>query len=179
MRELKRYQLPLTIHTYPSTFLVARNRPIDNYNDETHDKVLEMFELMYKHGGVGLAAPQVGWNVQLFILNLSGKKELAHQEQVIWNPTLVTNGNLVAAPEACLSFPKISAMIERSAVCRLNAHSPTGLIEKEFRGFGAQAVQHEMDHLEGILFHERMSKEDYARNEPLIRALADAGLKRK
>ena len=173
------YRLPMSILTYPNTLLVAQNRKLDAYTDEVADKVRQMFLLMYKHGGVGLAAPQVGWNVQLFILNLSAKPELKSQEQVIWNPTMTTNGRLEGCLEGCLSFPKMTATIERSTVCRIIGRSPAGLIDKEFSGFGAQAVQHEMDHLDGILFHERMNKEDRLRNDPALRALADYGMKKK
>lgn len=170
---------PLSILMYPNTLLVARNRPLDAYTPEIEGKVREMFALMYRHQGVGLAAPQVGWNVQLFILNLSGKESMKSQEQVIFNPIMTTNGCLEGHLEGCLSFPKMNATIERSTVCRIVGRSPAGIIDKEFSGFGAQAVQHEMDHLDGILFHERMSREDRIRNEPLLRAMVDRDNKRR
>lgn len=170
---------PLSILIYPNTLLAARNRPLDAYTPEVESKVREMFALMYQHEGVGLAAPQVGWNVQLFILNLSGKESLKNQEQVIFNPTMTTNGRLEGHLEGCLSFPKMSATIERSTVCRIVGRSPAGIIDKEFSGFGSQAVQHEMDHLDGILFHERMNQEDRLRNEPMLRAMVDRDRKRR
>src|SRR6266478_4167319 len=104
---MKFYQLLLSILTYPNTLLVARNRMLDAYTEEIEGRVREMFALMYQHGGVGLAAPQVGWNIQLFILNLSGKEGMKSQEQVIFNPTMTTNGQLEGHLEGCLSFPKM------------------------------------------------------------------------
>lgn len=179
MRDAKEFHLPLTIIIYPSSLLVAKNQRIADYTDDMAAKVKEMFRLMYAHEGVGLAAPQVGWNVQLFILNLSGKPGTASHEQVIFNPTMVTNGRLEAHPEGCLSFPKITATIERATACRIVGRCPQGLFDKEFHGFGAQAAQHEMDHLEGILFHERMNKADRDRNGPAIQALLDHSLKKR
>lgn len=176
---MKEFHLPLSIVIYPSSLLVARNQRIEAFTDEMAVKVKEMFHLMYEHEGVGLAAPQVGWNVQLFILNLSGKRGTPRQEQVIFNPIMVTNNIREAHPEGCLSFPKITATIERATACRIVGRCPEGLFDKEFHGFGAQAAQHEMDHLEGILFHERMNKEDRERNGPAIQALLDHSLKKR
>jgi peptide deformylase len=165
---------PLHVLTYPHPLLVAKNRPLAAYGAEEAERVREMFELLYRQGGVGLSAPQVGWNVQLFILNLTGKKELKSQEQIVYNPLLATFGPLVTNREGCLSFPGISAEISRPSLCRIVGRTPEGLYNRRLTGFAAQAVQHEMDHLQGILFHERMTPEDRERHGATLQAMADS-----
>lgn len=169
----------MEIVLYPSDVLVAKNKPFGKYTSEDAARVVEMLKLMYQTGGVGLAAPQVGWNVRLFTLGVSAANDPEPKHRVIWNPEVEVSGEQKPMIEGCLSFPRISATIVRWNRVRLKAQTPEGPMDEIFVGLGAQAIQHEMDHLEGILFIEKMTPADRQRNDPAIRALADATLRKK
>jgi len=169
----------MEIVTYPSEILLAINRPLQKYTPEAAAQVVEMLKLMYRTGGIGLAAPQVGWNVRLFTLGIPAVGDGDVKHRVLWNPEVETAGDLVPMREGCLSFPRIYAEIKRWTRVRLRAQSPEGPVDEIFVGLGAQAVQHEMDHLDGILFLEKMTPADRQRNDAAIRALADSTLKGK
>jgi peptide deformylase len=167
----------MEIVIYPSDYLVTRNKKIEAYTPEIASFVEEMFRVMEKSDGVGLAAPQVGWNVRLFILGIPDQGEMV--KRVIWNPEIATYGEQIPTPEGCLSFPDIRAEIPRWTRARLVGQTPEGPLDLILSGFPAQAAQHEMDHLEGVLFIERMLPADRQRNDAAIRALADSALKHK
>lgn len=157
---------------YPSDVLVSRNQPIAIYDADVAARVKEMFEIMDQADGAGLAAPQVGWNVRLFILGVPGPNDGEAIQRVVWNPAIQTSGDLVLMEEGCLSFPKIRAKVPRWTRTRLQAMTPEGPLDEVFTGFAAQAVQHEMDHLDGLLFIEKMSPADRQRVAPALRELA-------
>ena len=156
---------------YPDFRLISDNKPLVSYTQEEATKVEEMFKLMYRTGGIGLAAPQVGWNVKLFILNITGDPLNKKVEKIYFNPVVKNDGGLVSDIEGCLSFPGINAQIKRYQETTLEAETPTGHVKEHFVDLGARAVQHEMDHLDGMLFIERMTQADLRRNEIAIRAL--------
>src|SRR5712675_1350585 len=136
--------------------------------------ISDMFETMYAHKGVGLAAQQVGLALQLTIidvrgvtdrpssLELNGQPADVHEFMplVLMNPQIKLVGQPVAGPEGCLSFPEIFAEITRPDVVDVKAMNQDGK-QIEFRcgGLLARAVQHETDHLHGILFIDRMTKD--------------------
>lgn len=156
---------------YPDYRLIGENKSLVAYTQEEATKVQEMFKLMYRTGGIGLAAPQVGWNVKLFILNITGDPVNKNAEKVYFNPIVRHDGILISDVEGCLSFPNILAQIKRYQETTLEAETPAGPIKEHFVDLGARAVQHEMDHLDGMLFIERMTQADLRRNEIAIRAL--------
>lgn len=163
--------------TYPSNYLVAKNRPIDKYTPEIAAQVEQMWKVMHETDGVGLAAPQVGWNVRLFILGVPQNGEMIHR--VIWNPKVETFGEQALMKEGCLSFPGIRAEIKRWTHARVLGQTPEGSIDEMLFGLAAQAAQHEADHLDGLLFIERMTPADRQKNEAALRALAEDSLKKK
>jgi peptide deformylase len=171
--------LNMEIVRYPNDLLVAKNKPLDRYTPDAAAQVVEMLKLMYRTGGVGLAAPQVGWNVRLFTLGVSAVGDPEVKHRVIWNPEIETSGELVPMREGCLSFPRIYAQIKRWTRTRLVGQTPEGPIDEVFMGLGAQAIQHEMDHLDGILFIEKMTPADRQLNDAAIRTLADQTLRKK
>jgi peptide deformylase len=136
--------------------------------------ISDMFETMYAHKGVGLAAQQVGLALQLTIIDVRGvtdrpsslelndERADVHEFMplVLINPEVKLLGKPVAGPEGCLSFPEIFAEITRPDVVDVKAMNQDGK-QIEFRAGGllARAVQHEVDHLHGILFIDRMTKE--------------------
>lgn len=170
---------PMELLIYPNDRLVAKNQPISAYTPEVAENVAEMFKIMAAADGIGLAAPQAGWNVRLFILGVPGPKDGEVTHRVVWNPEIETFGDRVSMREGCLSFPKIHGNILRWTRTRLVGHTPEGRIDEVFTDLAAQAIQHEMDHIEGILFIERMTAADRRMNDVAIRELADRTLKKK
>ena len=157
---------------YPSDVLVSKNLAVSSYSLDVAAHVREMFEMMASLDGAGLAAPQVGWNVRLFILGVPGPKDGEAVQRVVWNPAIHNSGDLVPMDEGCLSFPGIFAKIPRWTRTRLLGQTPEGPIDEVFTGFAAQAVQHEMDHIDALLFIEKMSPADRQRVAPALRELA-------
>lgn len=164
---------------YPSDALSARNHPIETYTPAVAAHVREMFGIMARAEGAGLAAPQVGWNVRLFIMGVPGPNDLEAVERVVWNPSIETSGDLVPMEEGCLSFPNIYGKVARWTRARLLGQTPEGPIDEVFTGFSAQALQHEIDHLDGILFIEKMSPADRRRISPQLRELTERSFDQK
>ena len=152
------WKSPLEILKYPHPQLRAQNARIGVFDDTLKKHTDEMFEIMYQDDGVGLAAPQVGVNLRLMVFNESGVKGQG-QEIVLVNPKIIsTNDKKDEFEEGCLSFPEIYANIIRPTRVKIKAQDLEG---KKFQlgltGFPARIFQHEYDHLEGKLFHDRMS----------------------
>lgn len=162
---------------YPDARLTNPNTPIGQWTPDLDDKIKQMFEIMYQTKGIGLAAPQIGWNVQLFIYNITGKYDEKSQEKVIFNPSITISGDEVFEIEGCLSFPGVNAKIKRWSQVHLIGQTPTGKIEEDMAGLAAIAMQHEIDHLNGQLFIERMCPAEFAKNRTIINKLKNRGRK--
>ncbi|EFN57416.1 hypothetical protein CHLNCDRAFT_17300, partial [Chlorella variabilis] len=154
------WQSPLAVLRYPDPRLRAPNARIGAFDDSLRRLAEEMFEVMYEDDGVGLAAPQVGVNVRLMVFNEAGEKG-AGDEIVLVNPQIINQGKARNMfEEGCLSFPNIYADVERPSKVKVKAQDLSG---KKFTvsliGFPARIFQHEYDHLDGRLFHDRMAPE--------------------
>jgi len=141
---------------YPAGVLRSRAEPVDEINDNIHRFVDKMVDIMLKNKGVGLAAPQVGVSLRLFIISLDGSRE---NVKAYVNPTVTPTGQLEAIDEGCLSVPGIYTKIRRYKQCEVTA---TDLDGNEFtdqaEGLYARALQHEYDHIEGITVVNRMGQ---------------------
>ena len=162
----------LPILEYGDPILRAKGKPIDNVDDRIRELAANMIETMHAANGVGLAAQQVGEALQLTVLDVSlvedrpstlkvdGKEvdPKAAMPLVLINPEIELRGATEVGVEGCLSFPEITGNIERvkSVIVRAQALEG-GTIEIEATGFLARAIQHEGDHLNGILFIDRMN----------------------
>lgn len=145
----------MNIVTYPDPILRQRAAPLSEINKEVCKKAEEMMELMYQAHGVGLAAPQVGWPVRLFVIDVDGS---SHGEKVFINPTIVEEIGELNKEEGCLSFPGITSKIIRAQRIKAHAYNLKGQeLEIEAEGLAARAWQHELDHLNGELFIDKMS----------------------
>ena len=146
----------LKVVRYPSPILSRRAADLEQVDDAVRALARRMFEIMYASGGVGLAAPQVGVSARLFVTNPTGGE--ADQEQVYVNPRIVTREGSEVREEGCLSVPGVNCKITRAAEVTVRA---TGLDGREFvthaDGLLARIVQHESDHLDGVLIADRMS----------------------
>ncbi|KAF8399686.1 hypothetical protein HHK36_015557 [Tetracentron sinense] len=154
------FEAPLKIVEYPDPILRAKNKRIDTYDENLKKLVDEMFDVMYKTDGIGLSAPQVGINVQLMVFNPVGERGEG-EEIVLINPRVNKySRKMVLFNEGCLSFPRIYADVERPESLKIDARDITGArFTVNLSGLPARVFQHEFDHLQGILFCDRMTEE--------------------
>lgn len=144
----------MNIVLYPDPVLRQKAKPLKEIDKEVCKKIEEMMELMHHAQGVGLAAPQVGWSVRLFLIDVGGT---SHGEKVFINPVIVEEAGELNKEEGCLSFPGIMSRIIRAQRIKAHAYNLKGQkIEIEAEGLAARAWQHELDHLNGELFIDRM-----------------------
>lgn len=154
----------MEIVLYPHPALRWKSQPIREINDQVRNVVREMFELMYSAKGIGLAANQVGLPWQLFVLNLTADPNEKDEEHVFINPEIVRRKGSEEGEEGCLSLPKLYGDVRRAAEIVVEAFDIDGQgFEMTLDDLAARCVQHEADHLQGIMFVDRMT--DTARKE--------------
>jgi peptide deformylase len=165
-------ELHFDLTLYPDPLLRRPALPVLAFDEELRAIVAAMFERMYASKGVGLAAPQVGRKQRLLILNATGDKK---DELVLVNPRILErSGPATLFEEGCLSFPGIYAEVERPENCRVQAFRVDGTpFEEAFGGFTSRIIQHEYDHLEGVLLVDRMSPADRLRNKAALEELVE------
>ncbi|KAL6842731.1 hypothetical protein ACP4OV_027575 [Aristida adscensionis] len=153
-----RFEPPLKVVRYPDPVLRARNKRINTFDANLRALAEEMFDVMYKTDGIGLSAPQVGVNVQLMVFNPAGVKGEG-EEIILVNPVLYKSSKrLLVYEEGCLSFPGIYANVVRPENVKIDAQDVTGAkIKVKLSGLPARVFQHEFDHLQGVLFFDRMT----------------------
>jgi len=156
--------MPLQLHLYPDPVLLRAAAPVTAFDPALAARVAEMFTVMYEEKGVGLAAPQVGWDARLLVLNPSGARSDESGALAVLNPRIVKKWGKSRAEEGCLSFPDIFVEVERPAGIRLQWQDLRGeRQEEDFDDFTARILQHEMDHLDGVTLWHRMSPVDRIR----------------
>jgi peptide deformylase len=148
--------LEFSLTLYPDPVLRKVADPVRAFDEDLVRIVAAMFERMIASKGVGLAAPQVGLKKRILVLSASGE---AKDNLALINPTIVArSGPDTVFDEGCLSFPGIYAEVKRPDRCTVQAFDPLGeAIEREYSGFESRIIQHEFDHLEGVLLVDRMS----------------------
>jgi peptide deformylase len=162
----------LSILQYSDPILRAKGKHIEKIDDRIRDLAQNMVETMHAANGVGLAAQQIGEARQLTVLDVSQVEDRpttmkmngknidleAAMPLVLVNPQIDLGGETEMGTEGCLSFPEITGEIERAKSITVRAQNLDGEpIEIETTGFLARVIQHEIDHLNGILFIDRMS----------------------
>jgi peptide deformylase len=148
----------LELQIYPAPVLDEKCRPIGEIDDEVREIAAEMLRIMYKSRGIGLAGPQVGVSRRIITLNLTGEKG-SGDELCLIDPEILEAEGEETGEEGCLSFPGIRAKVKRAAKIRVAATTLGGeRTEFEADGIFARALQHECDHLDGIVFITRMSR---------------------
>ncbi|MFZ0691483.1 MAG: peptide deformylase [Acidobacteriaceae bacterium] len=145
------------IVTYPDPILQRPTEKVTEFNEELRTLAADMFESMYTAIGIGLAAPQIGVSKRITVIDLSNKKN-PEEKIVLVNPEIVHKEGKQVAEEGCLSLPDIRDKVSRAAKVKVRAQDLEGkTIELEGTELLARAFQHEIDHLDGILFPWRLS----------------------
>lgn len=148
----------MKIVTYPHPTLRHKSKPIKRVDAELRTIIRQMFDVMYEARGVGLAANQVNLPIRLFVVNLDAEPEQG-EELVFINPVVSRPKSSEEAEEGCLSLPELYGPVMRPKKVRVNAFGLSGNeFNAELDGLFARVIQHEIDHLDGILFVDRMSE---------------------
>lgn len=144
---------PLCVEPHP--VLRALTRPVEAFTRDLQRLVRDLVETMGANDGIGLAAPQIGSDLQVFVANPSQERG---REIVVVNPSMETAGGRVSIVEGCLSLPEVWGRVQRSARVRLRGFDAAGRpLALEAQGLLAIVLQHEFDHLQGRLFIDRLS----------------------
>ena len=148
----------LEIITYPNRFLLQHTRPVTDIDGQLQQLIEDMAETMYAAPGVGLAANQVGSSNRILVFDEMSDDQ-KRQYQVIINPKLIeSDGELLSENEGCLSVPEFRSDVKRSARVLVEGVDREGKpMRMEAEGFRAIVLQHEIDHLDGTLFIDRIS----------------------
>ena len=141
---------------YPAEVLAEAAKPVEKIDDNIRRLTEKMTEIMLERKGIGLAAPQAGVPLRVFIISIDGTKE---KVKVYINPTITPDGGFLPSEEGCLSVPGVRTKIRRYEKCTVTA---TDLAGNEFteqaEGLYARALQHEYDHIQGITIVNRMGQ---------------------
>lgn len=141
------------ITEYPEAVLAMVGRPVTEFDDALAELCAEMFETMYDAEGVGLAAPQIGLSLRLFVMDCNGVKLIAA------NPEIISIEGEQSGQEGCLSVGKVPAVVVRAETATLRAQDEKGVwFESTASGYAARAFQHETDHCNGTLFIDHLPK---------------------
>lgn len=160
------------IVTYPEPLLKRRSNPVAEFDVRLRRVARDMVETMTAAHGVGLAAPQVGLNLRLIVIDIrpatqpdgpDTAQSMRHPLEALMplalvNPEIIDSGGSQVGQEGCLSLPEVWAEVDRADWINVRARDPSGSpLEFECSGFFARAIQHEIDHLEGVLFIDRLT----------------------
>jgi peptide deformylase len=141
------------ITEYPEKVLAEVGKPVTTFDKELARLCDDMFETMYDAEGVGLAAPQIGLNLRLFVMDCEGVKLVAA------NPEIISTEGEQSGQEGCLSVGKVPAVVVRPLRARLRAQDLKGeWFEREAEGYAARAFMHETDHCDGKLFIDHLPR---------------------
>jgi peptide deformylase len=154
----------LKIVKYPHPALRIESKPLQAIDKEVRLVAGRMLELMYAARGLGLAGNQVAWPFQLFVMNASANPEQADQQRVLINPVIAERKGTIEGDEGCLSFPELFQKVRRARTVKVQAYDlegkvveivtselPQGLAE-----LSSRVMQHEIDHLHGVLYIDKM-----------------------
>jgi peptide deformylase len=151
---------PLEVLQFPDPRLKNVSTRIEAVGDELRGLAAAMIEVMYDEPGIGLAAPQVGHAIRLVVMDTEWSEEGNDQNPaVIVNPAIVNREGSILWEEGCLSVPDFSAEVERSEHIVVEYQNLDGeAVREEITGLRAVCFQHEIDHLDGVLFIDRISR---------------------
>lgn len=147
----------LEIKKYPDEVLKKKSLPVEQFDGDLQRLIDDMTETLQAAPGIGLAAPQVGVLKRLIVLDLSSKEE-RHPLIVLINPEITETDGIIESEEGCLSIPQCLATIKRAEKVIVKGLDRKGKpVEIQGEGLLSRALQHEIDHLDGILLFDRLS----------------------
>ena len=147
----------LDIVVYPHPVLLKQAERVEVFDEDLTRLVAEMHQTMIKSEGVGLAAPQVGISQQICIIDVSVGQD-PDQLYILINPEIVDSSGSQKGEEGCLSFPGLITVVDRPTYVKIRSNNLAGdIVEVEASDFLARAFCHEIDHLNGVVFLERIS----------------------
>lgn len=150
--------MALPVLTYPHPILARRAEPVTLVDQTVHALAQDMLETMYSREGIGLAAPQVGVSSRLIVVDVTGP-ERREDPRILINPVIIAATGQTESSEGCLSVINYRTKVRRSEQVRLQALDIDGNpMEIDADGMLAICLQHEIDHLEGVLFIDRISR---------------------
>lgn len=148
----------LEIRRYPDKILREKTAPVTEFNAELQRLIDDMIETMYAASGVGLAANQVGVPKRVMVIDVSSREE-KHPLIVLINPEIIHSEGEVAFEEGCLSIPGYTTIVKRAEKVKVKGLDREGReIEIEGDGLLSRALQHEIDHLNGVLLIDRIGR---------------------
>jgi peptide deformylase len=147
----------MKIVQYPHPSLRHAGKPLTSIDKKLRIQVGEMFELTYQARGLGLAATQVALPYQLLVMNLTADANQKEKEEVYLNPVIIERKGVIEDEEGCLSFPDLFQKVRRAKSVTVRAYNLKGeAVEIVASDLAARAWQHEIDHLNGVLFIDKM-----------------------
>ena len=148
----------MKIMKYPHPALREKAQPVTAIDKDIQTAAARMLDLMYTNEGLGLAAPQVALPVRLLVMNFEGDPEKKEAEFVAINPVIVeTKGGTISDREGCLSFPGLYQNVRRAKTVKVQFYDLQGVLkEMVCSDLPARVWQHEIDHLDGVLFIDKM-----------------------
>ena len=165
----------MEVLVYPDPVLRRGGKPVTQFDQALRELSAQMMEAMYEEGGVGLAAPQVGIEWKLLVLNPAGDKKDRSGELTLCNPKITRKKGREFGEEGCLSFPGIHAEVERWVDVTVTYQDLAGKEQTmAASSWLARIVQHEMDHLDGVFFVDRLTATDKLRVRPQLQELEAA-----
>ncbi len=145
----------LKVLTYPDPFLYKKAHAVQEFGEKLDRIISDMLETMYVEEGCGLAAPQVGLDLRMMVIDVSKEKK---QPQVFINPVITKTEGSCTDSEGCLSVPGYRETVKRAKVITVEAFDAKGQkFEVTADGLLSRCIQHECDHLDGILYVDRVS----------------------
>jgi peptide deformylase len=142
---------------YPHPALRYQARPLTYIDKKLHLQIGEMWDCMYEVRGLGLAATQVALPFQLLLINITGDPEQRDREEIYINPVIIERKGSIDDDEGCLSFPGLFQRVRRAKTIKVQAYNIKGEpVEVTASDLAARAWQHEIDHLNGVLFIDKM-----------------------
>ena len=159
----------LNIIEYPDPALRQQASPVSEFDSQLAALVNDLTQTLHSTSGIGLSAPQVARSLQIMVMDLSDNQS---RTEVLINPQIINKAGLAIIEESCLSIPGVSAKVMRASVVRVRFQDLTGSTEeRDFEGMQAVCIQHEIDHLQGVLFFDRISRLRRYRLRHVLRSL--------
>jgi peptide deformylase len=161
--------MKLEIVHHPHPALRWKSREVTRIDAGLKDMIRQMFDLMYEAKGIGLAANQVALPYRLFVINPTGDAQDKENEMVLINPRITRRNGSEEAEEGCLSLPEVFGEVTRANRIVVDAFDEDGnQFELDVTDLPARVIQHENDHLDGILFPDRVTPETRAKMQPML-----------